>query len=319
MAKQILSVGDLVLDMIFPVHLPIEVNAHQEARQRWVEPGGAGNFLIAARNMGLDVFAAGAVGDDVFGKQIISTLKSFDINTTSVVAVQNSSTTLVLALTDQQSGEHVFVGSYGDGESVPYPRQLDDNIKIMDAVFFQGYSMAEDRMVMMCKDAILQAKAFSVPVYMDVGPQMRQVSPEDVDWLVFHADYIFLTEDEIDLIGGDRDRDETIAYILEEETRLLIVKRGIEGCTIISPEEVVDVPGYPASVIDTVGAGDCFDAAFISAHLSGYSLEDCGKIANAMGSAVVQRVGAGTNAPTLAEVNQILADHNQNLEYKTRR
>lgn len=316
MPKQILSVGDLVLDMIFPVQLPIEVNAHQEVMKRWVEPGGAGNFLIAARNLGLDVFAAGAVGDDVFGKQIISTLKAFDINTTSVVAVPNSSTTLVLALTDQQSGEHVFVGSYGDGGTVPYPKQLDDNIKIMDAVFFQGYSMAEERMVNMCKDAILQAKAFSVPVYMDVGPQMRQVNKDEIAWLVFHSDYIFLTEDEIDIIGGDRDVDATIAYMLEEETRMVIVKRGVDGCTLIDEDGATDVAGFPASVIDTVGAGDCFDAAFISSHLSGYSIEDCARIANAMGSAAVQRVGAGTNAPTMEEVNRILAENHQDLAYK---
>ena len=59
----VVSVGDLVLDIILPVKLP--VTAHQDVPNRRVEPGGAGNFMIAARHMGLDVTAVGAVGADV--------------------------------------------------------------------------------------------------------------------------------------------------------------------------------------------------------------------------------------------------------------
>lgn len=318
MAKQILSVGDLVLDLIFPITLPIEANKHQDINERWVEPGGAGNFIIAASNLGLEVSAAGAVGDDVFGKQIISTLKRFGVNTNNIVAMPNSSTTLVLAMTDQGTGQHTFVGSYGIGDVIPYPKQLDDSIKNLDAVFVQGYSMAEERMINMTKDAILQAKAFSIPVYLDVGPQMAKVAEEDVDWLIFHSDIIFVTADEIHLVAKTDDIDAGVEKLLAEDTTLVVVKQGSSGCSVYNKGGKIEVPGYQANVIDTVGAGDCFDAAFLAAHINRYSLEDCAKFANAMGAAVVQRVGAGTNAPTLEDIHNILQANGVDLTFRIR-
>lgn len=52
MAGHVVSVGDLVLDVVLPVTLPVVGGKHQEPAFRRVEPGGAANFLFAARHMG---------------------------------------------------------------------------------------------------------------------------------------------------------------------------------------------------------------------------------------------------------------------------
>jgi len=87
---------------------------------------------------------------------------------------------------------------------------------------------------------------------------------------------------------------------------LIVLKTGASGCQIMSQQTTIKCQGYSADVVDTVGAGDSFAGAFIWAHLNGESLEDCGKIANAMGAASVQKMGGGRNTPTLAEVQSIL-------------
>jgi len=48
----VISIGDLVADLVVTIpRLPVEANAHQLARHVRLEPGGAGNFLIAGRRL----------------------------------------------------------------------------------------------------------------------------------------------------------------------------------------------------------------------------------------------------------------------------
>jgi sugar/nucleoside kinase (ribokinase family) len=52
----------------------------------------------------------------------------------------------------------------------------------------------------------------------------------------------------------------------------LIVKQGVAGATGYRGESVVTVPAPKVTVIDTIGAGDVFDAGYLAAHLHGSDL-----------------------------------------------
>jgi ribokinase len=315
MSKHVLSVGDLVLDIILPLTLPVNANEHQHPALRRLEAGGAGNFIIAARHMGLDVSVAGAVGDDPFGEHIINTLQEKGVNTDNVIAAPGSTSTMVIVLTDQESGEHVFIGHYGEGLQVPYPPALDEKVPQVDAVFIQGYSVAEERVVPLTLRAIERARAVGVPIYLDVGPFMAQVSAEHRTWLVESSAVLMMTEDELPLVAGEREDEAAYDYLLERGPQIVVVKRGAAGCTVASADEKLDVPGFSVPVVDTVGAGDCFDAAFMAGHLNGLSLHDCALLANAMGAASVQQVGAGSSAPTCDEVRAVLTQNGVKVDF----
>ncbi|GIV82407.1 MAG: sugar kinase [Anaerolineae bacterium] len=315
MSRHIVSVGDLVLDVILPVRLPVQPAAHQEAPLRRVEPGGAGNFMIAARRMGLIVSAAGAVGADTFGTLILDALTAEGIDVSCVVREPGSTSTLVIVLTDQQSGEHTFIGNYGQGPDVAYPPALDEIIARADALFVQGYTLSEHRVVSMSRRAIERARQVGVPVLLDAGPFMAYVAPDLRDWAVAQAAVILATEEEIPLVAGGQNGPEAWQAVLAAGPQLLVIKRGAAGCTLVTAEGAEDVPGFPAPVTDTVGAGDCFDAAFVAGLLHGLSRRQCARLANAMGAAVVQRVGAGRNAPPCAEVLALLEQAGERIDY----
>jgi ribokinase len=301
----VVSVGDLVLDIILPATLPIAT--HQDVSTRRVEPGGAGNFMIAAQHMGLRVFAVGAVGADLFGAQVMGILRQEGVDTRGVVAVPGSTTTMVIVLTDQQSGDHVFIGHYGEGPEVPYPDLVDGLIASADALFVQGYTLAEKRVVPMAVRAIERAVSAQRPIYLDAGPFMAQVSPERVPWIVQRAQCILMTEDEVPLVSAGVAGDAAYEYLLAQGVETIMVKRGAAGCLVVTAEGREVVTGFSACVVDTVGAGDCFDAAFLAARLNGLNLRDSALLANAMGAASVQKMGAGRNAPTCDEVNAVLS------------
>ena len=314
MSKHVVSLGDLVLDIVMPVRLPIQAGEHQDPKGRIVGPGGAGNFMMAARKLGLEVSAVGLVGADSFGQQVLEPLQAAGVNTRFVIAPPGSTSTLVLVLVEPNTGKHVFVGDYGHGPVAAYPDGLDEHIAGADAVFVQGYTLYEERMIPLARRALEQAQAAHVPIYLDVGPFMAWMEPEAVRWIVERAAVIMTTEEELPLAAGGQTGDDAVQTLLDTGAELVVVKRGEQGCTLHTAREAVRVPGFAVPVVDTVGAGDCFDAAFVAGRLYGLELYACGRLANAMGAAVVGRLGAGVNAPTWAEIQAILQNAGEEIE-----
>ncbi|MBN1201863.1 MAG: carbohydrate kinase family protein [Anaerolineae bacterium] len=306
MTQSVVSVGDLVLDITLPVQLPIRAGEFQEPTQRRVEPGGAANFMIAARRLGLDVYAAGTVGDDCFGKQIVDVLKRERIDISYVVSMPGSTSTLVIALTDPATGEHTFIGHYGSGGDVSYPGRLDRRIDKSDALFLAGYTLAEERVVPMARRAVECALDANVPVLLDVGPFMATVPPDLIRWVVERAHIMLMTDDEVPFAAGGQSGEAAYRTLLNQGPSTLVIKHGPGGCSLVTADGLEHVPGFDVEVVDTVGAGDCFAGAFTAGLLRGLDLFDAAQLANAMGAAVVQRVGAGSNAPTCADVLAIL-------------
>jgi len=76
---------------------------------------------------------------------------------------------------------------------------------------------------------------------------------------------------------------------------LVIVKCGAEGARAIFQEQEWEVPAIPVSPVDTIGAGDSFNAGFLHEWLQGTSLEKCLSFGNITGAFSTTRQG-GTEA-----------------------
>ena len=297
---------------MLPVTLPVQPGRHQHTDQLRADPGGAGNVMIAARRLGLDVSAIGTVGDDPFGQQILNGLHAEGIDTRGVAIPPGSASTLVMVLTDPSSGEHVFVGHRGGGPVIEPTEITRAVIASADALFVAGFALADARTLALAFASMAQARAAAIPVYFDPGPMLPREQPDTVRRGASLCDVLLLTEDEAAaLLGTQADH----RRLLNEQTALAVVKAGRAGCTIVAADETRRYGGFPAQVMDTVGAGDCFDAAFIAARLKGWTVDDAAALANAAGAASVRKFGAGTNAPTCDEVNAVLAAADLPLHY----
>lgn len=315
MNGRVVAVGDLVLDLIVPVSLPVVPSGHQHVEFLRVEPGGAANFMMAARNIGLEVAAVGSVGDDLFGRQLVKALNDAGIETTGIALTPNAQSSVVLVLTDQQSGEHVFVGHYSEGPEAVFNDAMELAMAHANAVFVAGYTLCEKRTLALTKAAVGYARELNIPVYFDAGPMVAAASPEDIVWALANSDVLLMTEADVPLVAGGRSGDDAYAHLLAAGPRTLVVKQGPDGCTVIGRDVRETVAGFPVTVVDTVGAGDCFAAAFIAGELASMNQRDSAVLANAMGAASVQKVGAGSNAPTCAEVQAVLEQFNAEIDF----
>lgn len=72
----------------------------------------------------------------------------------------------------------------------------------------------------------------------------------------------------------------------------ICITLGSEGCAVFSEGRLQTYPGFPATVVDTVGAGDAFAAGFLHGLQSGWAIDHTARFSNALGAIVASRATA---------------------------
>ena len=88
---------------------------------------------------------------------------------------------------------------------------------------------------------------------------------------------------------------------------LVVVKRGGEGATVIDRDGERHVARVEVPVVNGLGAGDAFGAAFGAALIAGLDGAQAARRANAGGAIVAARLSCTTAMPTAAEIDLLLA------------
>lgn len=306
---KVVSLGDLVVDVVVAIpQLPVLAGQHQFVRNLRIEPGGAGNFLIAGSRIGMSMAALGTIGADVYGTAVIDILKAEGIDIEGVIQDTGTSSTIVIVLVDDQ-GRHVFLGGYGVGPVIAVPDSWHEKLNQADAVFGCGYTLQEERLSEAVIYTMQYARQRGIPVFFDPGPEMELATPSQVISVLKSSDVLLLTEEEIPLMCDGRDGFQEAESLLQHGLEMVCVKRGGNGCVIFHKNGVVKVDGLKVTVKDTTAAGDSFAAAFIYAYLHNWGIVETAEFANAMGAAKVMKVGSGRNVPTADELRAVLKEH----------
>lgn len=94
---------------------------------------------------------------------------------------------------------------------------------------------------------------------------------------------------------------------LELGPDIVVVKRGGEGATVIDRDGERHVARVEVPVVNGLGAGDAFGAAFGAALIAGLDGAQAARRANAAGAIVAARLSCSTAMPTAAEIDALVA------------
>jgi ribokinase len=311
MAAQVVSLGDLVADLIVPISsLPIRPLEHQVARDIMLEAGGSGNFLILAARLGMQAKAVGVVGHDFYGEQVRAILTSAGVDLDGVVVPPRSRTTTSIVLVDD-AAQHTFVWMRGTGEQQQFDPGWRTIVEQADAIFTTGYALQPTatfapEAVQTC---LAIASARDIPVFFDLGPAAAHADRANIDAVMRQTTVFLATDDELSAWTGIDDPREAAAQILTQGPGMVVAKLGGRGCLVVKAAEHALVDAFPVAVRNTAGAGDAFGAACVYGYLEGFSLRQIGLLANAVGAASVAKLGTGADLPQRQEVAQLLASH----------
>jgi fructokinase len=127
------------------------------------------------------------------------------------------------------------------------------------------------------------------------------------------SDIVKFSDEDLEWFGLKGDQDALAAHWLDHGAKLVVITRGAEGATGYSRSLKVSVPSQRVTVVDTVGAGDTFDAGILAslkmnnlltkaqvASLSEEALRDALSLGAKAAAVTVSRAGA--NPPWAHEI-----------------
>jgi sugar/nucleoside kinase (ribokinase family) len=272
-------------------------------------------MAVAAARLGNPVGFIGAVGEDAFGRLLRNRFVDEGIDCAYLQTPQGHATGVAfVAYEADGSREFVFHLRYAAAGAMR-PEQLEaDYFDEIEWLHISGSTLvlsADCRET--CARALEYTQASGGKFSFD--PNLREAlmpvaeSREIYAPFIAAADVLLPTVEETHALAENDDDDTAAEALLGDGQKIVVLKRGAGGSSIYSSAGRLDVPGFKVEEVDPTGAGDCFNAAFLTALNYGWPLEKTAHFANAAGALAVTRQGPMEGAPTQAEIQAFIETH----------
>ncbi|HJP91406.1 MAG TPA: carbohydrate kinase family protein [Pyrinomonadaceae bacterium] len=301
---RILVVGELNVDIVVAglQSVPKE-GAEILARDCELTLGSASAiFAVGMSKLGHPVTFVSQVGKDSFGDFCISALKQSGVSTRNVTR------------TDEKTGVTVALSSVRDRALVTFQGAIstltEDRINRSllqrhQHLHLTSYYLQQGLQPSFA-DLFRQAKALGLTTSFDPNsdPAGGRRSKK-IDAVLRHTDVLFVNECEASNLTGMPSAKSALKS-LGKLVPCAVVKLGHKGAIAIKDNQVSTDSGFKIRARDTTGAGDSFDAGFISAYLRESPISECLRIGNACGALSALRVGGTAGQPTQQELEVFL-------------
>jgi sugar/nucleoside kinase (ribokinase family) len=254
-------------------------------------------FACGAARLGLRVAFIGKCGDDLFGRFMLEEMRKRTVDTSPVIVDPLLSTGLTVILNKGDDRAMLtFPGAIGALRADEIP---DDLLRRARHLHVASYFL-QDALRPGLPDLFRRAHALGLTTSLDTNydPTERW---EGLDQLLPLTDVFLPNATEACALTGVPDVEEAAAR-LARIVRVVAVKLGAEGALGVQGEQMARVSSLPVAVVDTVGAGDNFDAGFLYGYLHGWPLERALRLGTVCGALSTRAAGGVAGQPTLDEV-----------------
>lgn len=264
-------------------------------------------FACGAARLGLKVAFIGKVGRDTLGKFMVDALHGYGINTAGVIvdpAVQTG-LSVILAHDDAPGGPRAA----GDRAILTHPGGsiasliFDEvNREILTSARHLHYaSYFLQAALRPGAPALFEtARRAGLTISMDTNYDPDECWDDGLLALLPLVDVFLPNETEIQAISGADDLDVALDWFAHR-VPLTAVKLGAKGAQARRGTQTWRAAPLSVNVVDTVGAGDSFDAGFVYGWLAGWDPGECLKLANTCGALSTRAAGGTAAQPTLEE------------------
>lgn len=303
--QQVLCVGAPSVDIIKRLHHPVElegiggsfaISASEFDRlltddngtiEATVAGGSGANLIRALGHLGTSAALKGRIGNDAHAKIFLDSLAK--ANVTPLLDVSYTMPTQRVLHLIQPNGERNFRRCLGATEELHSSQLNVKDFAQKQLVHVEGSLLRSGNVV---EKSFLLAKQQGAKTSFDIGSHQlaTEYRARILNLLQGWIDICFANAEEALALTG-LDPYHACEY-LQNFCPCVVILWGEEGCFVGSQGRVTHVPTAKVEIVDALGAGDYFGAGFIFSTLRGYTLENCARIGNMLGGAVVQFPGA---------------------------
>ena len=258
-------------------------------------------FACGAARLGLKVGFIGVCGDDVFGKFMLDEMSKRNVDVSNVVVRKNGQTGLSVIFNNQS--DRAILTHSGLIAELQASDITDSLLKQSKHVHVASYFL-QTKLQPDLPSLFQRAHSLGLTTSLDTNydPSEKWIG---FDELLSVTNVFLPNETEAKSLSGANNVDEA-ASRLGSKVEALVIKLGKDGALGICGSQRVQVKSIPVNVVDTVGAGDSFDAGFIYGYLNNWQLEKSLCLACVCGALSTQQAGGTNGQPTLDEALKYL-------------
>lgn len=296
--SKVIVFGSMNMDLsIESDHMP-SLGETVLGRRFIINPGGkGGNQAVAAAKLGASVIMLGAVGQDMFGDQMIASLAAHGIQCDRIERTAVSPTGV--AIITRVQGDNFITIDPGANFTTSY-----------ESVHAALDEVAEEGDIFLCQlecdfDTTMRAleDAHERGLYTVINPAPARNLP---DWVMPSLDLVVVNESECELLTGIYPEDElstrdAMEVLIDKGVGSVAVTLGERGSMVLSEGTFYLSVPPKTEAIDTTCAGDTYIGAIVAGHARGLAMETALEIATVASAHATTIVGAQQSIPLLEE------------------
>jgi sugar/nucleoside kinase (ribokinase family) len=262
--------------------------------------GGAVNTSSALARMGIPAAIFTKIGKDFMGSFLLRELEKLGIDPTGI-RVSTEDATPFTFVGIHPTGDRTFIHTPGANRTLSLEDFDWKRLLAADYLVYQDLWAMPRLDGSSGSEILAMARKAGVTTLLDecwgFGP-----NKEILERLLPHSSYVLPSFDDMQAIYPDASAQEIASALLDCGAGAAVIKMGAEGCLYARGKERIRIEAFPANVVDTTGAGDCWDAGFVAALASGEDPIDAVKIGNACAAFGIECVGGSNGVPAYAAV-----------------
>ena len=303
--KKVLCIGSVTTDVIVnPADSVPPAGTLRAVDSVTTHVGGcASNAAIDLAKLGVPVALSCKVGSDSFGEFVRGTAAAAGVDVRGVVSDPGVSTTVSIVCVGS-SGERSFL--YCPGSTSAFQKEdLQEEVwSDCDIIFVAGAMLLSSFDGKSCAAFFREMRAAGKFTVMDTAWDFEDKWLPKIAEAIPCLDLFMPSYDEAVKLSGKKELSEIADFFFEIVAGSVVIKTGADGAYICeSREKRYSLPTYrTVKPKDTTGAGDSFCAGFLAGLAQGWSYEESGRFANAVGTHCIMEIGASTGIRSIAEI-----------------
>ncbi|MFZ2095796.1 MAG: carbohydrate kinase family protein [Anaerolineales bacterium] len=253
-------------------------------------------FACGAVRLGLNVGFIGNCGDDVFGRFMLDKMQTRRVDISNVIIHPN-----------RQTGLSVILNRENDRAILTFPGL----IASLKAEAVSDHLLHQTRHLHIASYFLQTALHPGLPDLFRRAKLAGVTTSLDTNWdptgewhgleeLLQLTDVFLPNENEAIAISGATSLENALK-VLSQKCKAVAIKCGSRGALAGQGNKTSFAPALSVQIVDTVGAGDSFDAGFVYGWLNDWVLDEALMLATACGSLSTQAAGGTSAQPTLDE------------------
>jgi sugar/nucleoside kinase (ribokinase family) len=270
---------------------------------KFLPGGGAANTGSALAQLGISTAIFSKVGGDMNGAFLIQELAKSGASVANIHVAKDETTPFT------------FVGVHPDGDRsfIHTPGcnlTFSANDLDLDALCDCEFLFYQDMFVLPQLDTaapklLAEAQRRGVVTLLDecfgLGPK-RDIFEAAIP----HCDVVLPSYDDMLHIYPGLTPEAMARTLREKGARRVVLKLGKDGCLAVNAAGTFRVPSVATEIVDTTGAGDCFDAGFITGLANGLDDTAAAKVGAAAAAACIRHVGGAVGIPKYSELSKTI-------------